>query len=126
MLRAAKSRDGVTLEIAAGVPYARVAQLQSIEVTLPIGRDAPAAGVSVVVGNVKLKGLATPPGLALYPARPFVIGEVMAPARTAVCAGAMSSPIASRWRSSWRRRAGRRSRDLKGPARVAPVRRSSA
>jgi hypothetical protein len=78
-LRAARSGAGVTLELAPGAPYARVAQLQSIEVTLPIGRDAPAAGVSVVVGNVKLKGLATPPGLALYPARPFIVGEVMAP-----------------------------------------------
>ena len=78
-LRAAKSGAGVTLEIAPGVPYARVAQLGSIEVTLPIGRDAPAAGVSVAAGNVKLKGLATPPGLALYPARPFVVGEVLVP-----------------------------------------------
>src|SRR4051812_45134307 len=78
-LRAARSGAGVTLEIAAGVPYARIAQLQSIEVTLPIGRDTPPAGVSVAVGNVRLKGLATPPGLALYPARPFVVGEVMAP-----------------------------------------------
>ena len=47
--------------------------------TLPIGRDAPAAGVSVAAGNVKLKGLATPAGLALYPARPFVVGEVLVP-----------------------------------------------
>ena len=78
-LRAAKSGAGVTLEIAPGVPYARVAQLGSIEVTLPIGRDAPAAGVSVAAGNVRLKGLATPPGLALYPARPFVVGEVLVP-----------------------------------------------
>jgi hypothetical protein len=48
-------------------------------VTLPVGRDAPAAGVSVTAGNVKLKGLATPSGLALYPARPFVINEVLVP-----------------------------------------------
>jgi hypothetical protein len=69
----------VTLEIAAGVPYARVAQAQSIEVTLPIGRDAPAAGVSAAVGNVRLKGLATPASLALYPARPFFVGEMLVP-----------------------------------------------
>jgi hypothetical protein len=78
-LRAAKSNAGVTLEIAPGVPYARVAQAQSIEVALPIGRDAPAAGVSVTVGSVRLKGLAAPPGLALYPARPFVVGEMVVP-----------------------------------------------
>ena len=78
-LRAAKSSAGVTLEIAPGVPYARVAQLGSIEVTLPIGRDAPAAGVVATAGNVKLKGLATPASLALYPARPFVVGEVVVP-----------------------------------------------
>src|SRR6186713_647760 len=64
-LRAAKSGAGVTLEIAPGIPYARVAQFGSLEVTLPIGKDAPAAGVSVAAGNVKLKGLATPGGLAL-------------------------------------------------------------
>jgi hypothetical protein len=78
-LRAAKSNAGVTLEIAPGVPYARVAQAQSIEVALPVGRDAPAAGVSVTVGSVRLKGLATPPGLALYAARPFVVGEMLVP-----------------------------------------------
>jgi len=78
-LRAAKSGAGVTLEIAPGVPYARVAQFGSLEVTLPVGKDAPAAGVSVAAGNVKLKGLATPAGLALYPARPFVVGEVLVP-----------------------------------------------
>src|SRR5678816_50007 len=42
VLRAAKSYAGVTLEIAPGVPYAHVAQFGSLEVTLPIGRDAPA------------------------------------------------------------------------------------
>jgi len=78
-LRAARSSAGVTLELAAGVPYARVAQAQSIEVTLPIGQDTPAAGVSAAVGDVRLKGLATPASLALYPARPFVIGEVLVP-----------------------------------------------
>src|SRR5262249_40298142 len=78
-LRAAKSSAGVTLELAAGVPYARVAQAQSIEVTLPIGQDTPAAGVSVATGDVRLKGVATPASLALYPARPFVIGEVLVP-----------------------------------------------
>ena len=77
-LRTARSGGGVTLEIAPGVPFARVAPIGSIEVTLPIGREAP-AGVSVVVGNVKLKALATPSGLALYPARPFVVGEVLVP-----------------------------------------------
>jgi hypothetical protein len=77
--RAAKSSAGVTLEIAPGVPYARVGQLGTIEVTLPIGRDVPAAGVSVAAGNVRLKGLATPTGLALFPARPFVVGEVLVP-----------------------------------------------
>ena len=50
-LRAAKSYAGVTLEIAPGVPYAHVAQFGSLEVTLPIGRDAPAAGVSVGRGT---------------------------------------------------------------------------
>ena len=81
-----------------------------MEVTLPIGRDAPAAGVSVAAGNVKLKGLATPSGLALYPARPFVVGEVRGSrARTAASGGARSPPTASRSRSSWRRRAGRSS-----------------
>ena len=78
-LRAAKSYAGVTLEIAPGVPYAHVAQFGSLEVTLPIGRDAPAAGVSVAAGNVKLKGLATSANLPLYPARPFVVGEVLVP-----------------------------------------------
>jgi hypothetical protein len=78
-LRAAKSNAGVTLEIAPGVPYARVAQAQSIEVALPVGREAPAAGVSLTVGSVRLKGLATPPGLALYAARPFVVGEMLVP-----------------------------------------------
>jgi hypothetical protein len=78
-LRAAKSGAGVTLEIAPGVPYARVAQLGTIEVNLPIGRDAPAAGVSATAGNVKLKGLATPTGLGLYASRPFVVGEVVEP-----------------------------------------------
>jgi len=78
-LRAAKSSAGVTLEIAPGIPYARVAQLASMEVTLPIGRDVPAAGVTAAVGNVRLKGVATPQSLALYPARPFVIGEVLVP-----------------------------------------------
>jgi hypothetical protein len=77
--RAAKSSAGVTLEIAPGVPYARVGQIGTIEVTLPIGRDVPAAGVSVTAGNVRLKGLATPTGLALFPARPFVVGEVVVP-----------------------------------------------
>src|SRR5206468_10203713 len=38
-----------------------------------------AAGVSAAVGNVRLKGVATPQSLALYPARPFVIGEVVVP-----------------------------------------------
>src|SRR4051812_9268009 len=78
-LRAAKSSAGVTLEIAPGVPYARVTQVGSMEVTLPVGRDAPPAGVSVTAGNVRLKGMATPSGLALYPARPFVISEVLVP-----------------------------------------------
>jgi hypothetical protein len=78
-LRAAKASGGVTLEIAAGVPYAHVAQLGSIEVNLPVGRDAPAAGVSVAAGNVRLNGLASPAGLALYAARPFVVGEVVVP-----------------------------------------------
>ena len=77
--RAAKSSAGVTLEIAPGVPYARVGQIGMIEVTLPLGRDVPAAGVSVTAGNVRLKGLATPAGLALFPARPFVVGEVLVP-----------------------------------------------
>ena len=78
-LRATKPRDPVTLEIAPGVPYARASEIDSLEVTLPIARDAPAAGVQVAVGRVKLKGLATAPGLALYPARPFVVGEVFVP-----------------------------------------------
>jgi len=78
-LRATKSGAGVTLELAPGVPFARVAQLGSIEVTLPIGRDAPPAGVTATAGNVRLKALATPSGLALYPARPFVVGEVVVP-----------------------------------------------
>jgi hypothetical protein len=78
-LRAAKSSAGVTLEIAPGVPYARVGQSSSIEVNLPIGRNAPAAGVAVAAGNVKLTGLATPAALALYAARPFVVGEVIVP-----------------------------------------------
>jgi len=78
-LRGAKSYAGVTLEIAPGVPYAHVAQYGSLEVTLPIGRDVPAAGVSVAAGNVKLKGLGSPANLALYPARPFVVGEVLVP-----------------------------------------------
>src|SRR5262245_33057454 len=50
-LRAVKSSAGATLEIAPGVPYARVAQARSIEVALPIGRDTPAAGVLVEAGN---------------------------------------------------------------------------
>ena len=79
VLRAAKSYAGVTLEIAPGVPYARVAQFASMEATLPIGRDVPVAGVSVAAGNVKLKGLATPANLPLYPGRPFVVGEVLVP-----------------------------------------------
>jgi len=78
-LRAARSSAGVTLELAAGIPYARVAQAQSIEVRLPIGDETPVAGVSAAAGNVKLKGLATPASLALFPARPFVIGEVLVP-----------------------------------------------
>jgi len=78
-LRAAKTGVGVTLELAPGVPFARVGQIGSMEVTLPAGREAPAAGVSVTTGNVKLKGLATPSGLALFPARPFVVGEVLVP-----------------------------------------------
>src|SRR5262245_27351768 len=47
MLRAAKSSAGVTLEIAPSVPYARIAQVRSTEVTLPIGRGTPVAGVVV-------------------------------------------------------------------------------
>jgi hypothetical protein len=78
-LRAAKSSAGVTLEIVPGVAYARVTQSGSMEVTLPIGRDGPAAGVSVAAGNVKLRGLATPSSLALYPGRPFVMNEVVVP-----------------------------------------------
>jgi hypothetical protein len=78
-LRAAKPRAAVTLEMAPGVPYAHAAQIESLEVALPIGRDAPAAGVQVVMGNVTVKGLAGPSGLALYPARPFVIREVVVP-----------------------------------------------
>jgi hypothetical protein len=78
-LKATKSNAGVTLEIAPGIPYARVAQIGSMEVTLPIGRDAPAAGVSIAAGNLKLRGVATPSSLALYPARPFVVGEVFVP-----------------------------------------------
>src|SRR5216117_177151 len=70
---------GVTLELAAGIPYARLAQAQSIEVRLPIGEDSPVAGVSAAAGNVKLEGLATPASLALFPSRPFVIGEVLVP-----------------------------------------------
>ena len=77
-LRATKPRDVVTLEIVPGVPYARAADIESLEATLAVGRDAP-AGVQVVVGNVKLRGLAASSSLALYPARPFVIGEVLVP-----------------------------------------------
>jgi hypothetical protein len=78
-LRAAKTSVGATLELAPGVPFAHVGQIGSMEVTLPAGREAPAAGVSVTTGNVKLRGLATPSGLALFPARPFVVGEVLVP-----------------------------------------------
>jgi hypothetical protein len=78
-LRATKPRDTVTLEIASGVPYARVAEIGSLEVKLPVGRDAPPAGVQLEVGNVRLRGLAAPSGLAIYPARPFVINEVLLP-----------------------------------------------
>ena len=77
-LRATKPRDVVTLEILPGVAYARAAEIESLEATLAVGRDAP-AGVQVVVGNVKLRGLAASSTLALYPARPFVIGEVLVP-----------------------------------------------
>ena len=77
-LRATKPRDVVTLEIVPGVAYARAAEIESLEATLAVGRDAP-AGVQVVVGNVKLRGLAASSSLALYPARPFVIGEVLVP-----------------------------------------------
>jgi hypothetical protein len=77
-LRATKPRDVVTLEMSPGVPYARAADIESLEATLAVGRDAP-AGVQVVVGNVKLRGLAASSTLALYPARPFVIGEVLVP-----------------------------------------------
>jgi hypothetical protein len=118
-LRAAKSSAGVTLEIAPGVPYARVAQLGSIEVTLPIGRDTPAAGVSVAAGNVKLKGFATPASLALYPARPFVIGEVVVPGphsrlrwgEVAANRVAVEVELAKESRTEFR--------DVKGPLRVS-------
>src|SRR5690349_10172945 len=118
-LRAAKSGVGVTLEIAPGVPYARVGQIGSMEVTLPIGRDAPAAGVAVTVGNVKLKGLASPSGLALFPARPFVIGEVLVPgphsrlrwAEVAADRVAVEVELAKEIRAEFR--------DLKGPARAS-------
>ena len=118
-LRATKSSAGVTLEIAPGVPYARVAQLGSIEVTLPIGRDTPAAGVSVAAGNVRLKGFATPPGLALYPARPFVVGEVVVPGPHSrlrwgeISAGrvAVEIELAKENRTEFR--------DMKGPLRTA-------
>src|SRR5438477_4346067 len=53
-LRAARSSAGVTLELAAGVPYARLAQAQSVEVRLPIGQESPVAGVSAAAGNVRL------------------------------------------------------------------------
>jgi hypothetical protein len=76
-LRATKRSEAVTLELAPGVAFARVAQAESIEVTLPIGSDTPAAGVAVTVGNVKLKGLAGPSGLSIYPARPLIIGEML-------------------------------------------------
>ena len=126
-LRAAKSGVGVTLEIAPGVPYARVAQVGSMEVTLPIGRDAPAAGVSVAAGNVKLKGLATPSGLALYPARPFVVGEVLVPGphsrlrwgEVAADRVAVEVELAKESRTEFR--------DVKGPLRASrAVRRSRA
>jgi hypothetical protein len=118
-LRAAKSGVGVTLEIAPGVPYARVAQFGSLEVTLPIGRDAPAAGVSVAAGNVRLKGLATPAGLALYPARPFVVGEVLVPGphsrlrwgEVAADRVAVEVPLAKEIRTEFR--------DMKGPLRTS-------
>jgi hypothetical protein len=118
-LRATKSGVGVTLELAPGVPYARVGQIGSMEVTLPIGRDAPAAGVSVAVGNVKLKGVATPSGLALFPGRPFVIGEVLVPGPhsrlrwTEVTAGrvAVEVELAKESRTEFR--------DVKGPLRAA-------
>jgi len=118
-LRAAKSGVGVTLEIAPGVPYARVAQFGSLEVTLPIGKDAPAAGVSVAAGNVRLKGLATPEGLALYPARPFVVGEVVVPGphtrlrwgEVAADRVAVEIELAKESRAELR--------DLKGPLRTA-------
>jgi len=118
-LRAAKPRDGVTLEIAPGLPYARIAQLDSIEVTLPIGRDAPAAGVQAAVGNVRLKGLATSAGLAVYPARPFVVGEVVVPGphtrlrwgEVAADRVAVEIELAKESRAELR--------DLKGPLRTA-------
>jgi hypothetical protein len=118
-LRAAKSGVGVTLEIAPGVPYARVGQIGSMEVTLPIGRDAPAAGVAVTVGNVKLKGLASPSGLALFPARPFVIGEVLVPGphtrlrwgEVAANRVAVEVELAKEIRAEFR--------ELKGPARAS-------
>ena len=119
VLRAAKSGVGVTLEIAPGVPYARVAQFGSLEVTLPVGKDAPAAGVSVAAGNVKLKGLATPAGLALYPARPFVVGEVLVPGphsrlrwrEVAADRVAVEVPLAKEIRTEFR--------DMKGPLRTS-------
>ena len=125
-LRAAKSSVGVTLEIAPGVPYARVAQIGSMEVTLPIGRDAPAAGVAVAAGNVKLKGLATPSGLALYPARPFVISEVLVPGphsrlrwgEVAADRVAVEVELAKESRTEFR--------DVKGPLRASRAVRRSA
>jgi hypothetical protein len=114
-----KSSAGATLEIAPGIPYARVAQARSIEVTLPIGRDTPAAGVLVEAGNVRLKGLATPANLALYPARPFVIGEVLVPGPHSrlrwgeVAAGrvAVEVELAKEIRTEFR--------DVKGPLRTS-------
>jgi len=117
-LRAAKSGSGATLEIAPGVPYARIGQVESIEVTLPIAADAPAAGVQATVGNVRLRGFATSPGLAIYPARPFVVGAVLAPGpQTRLRWGAIARDRAE-VEIELARESRTEVRELKGPLRV--------
>ena len=119
-LRAAKSGVGVTLEIAPGVALCAASRSSGPSKSrFRSDGTRPLPACRVAAGNVRLKGLATPAGLALYPARPFVVGEVLVPGphsrlrwrEVAADRVAVEVPLAKEIRTEFR--------DMKGPLRTA-------
>jgi hypothetical protein len=77
-LRAEKFLIPLVLEISPGLPYANVGVTDWIEATLPAGSSA-VAKVRLGAGGIHLSGVATPAGLPLHPARPFLVGDLIVP-----------------------------------------------